>query len=325
MTASEIFSVVTPSYNQGGFLAETIESVLSQAGDFHIDYIVVDGGSSDASVAILQRYEDLLTLGKWPVACRGITFRWLSAPDEGQSDALLQGFRMARGEIFSWLNSDDCYLPGALQSTADSFREQPETALSYGGAHYCDPAGAVIGSYRTEAFHFERLAWFNFICQPSAFFRREAYEAVGGLNRTLRFAMDLDLWIRIGRRFPCRYLPRVLSSYRLHEESKTLSAATLVENCEEALRLALLHFGWAPLTRVYNCCDSLCRARLPGWLSGNKPALLTATLTLSVTRSLWLNRGIRARDLKLLNRENFAKLTKNRIGIMTGSDQTISR
>jgi GT2 family glycosyltransferase len=233
---------------------------------------------------------------------------------------------MARGEILGWLNSDDTYLPGALQVAANHFHGNPDTALLYGDAHYCDTDGAVIGRYRTEEFDFEKLAWFNFICQPSTFFRREAFEAVGGLDGTLNFAMDYDLWVRIGRRFPCRYLPRFLSVYRLHETSKTVRDETLFENSEEALRLALKYFGWAPLTRVYNSCNFYCRSRLPRVLARNKAVLVVATMACSVLRSLWLNRGIRAKDLALLfNRDNFRKLFKSRIEIMTGADKTDSR
>ena len=313
------FSIVTPSFNQGGFLADTIESVISQSGDFYLDYLIVDGGSTDNSLDVIRHYQESLELKLRTVACRGISYRWLSEKDQGQSDALAKGFRMTGGEILAWLNSDDRYLPGALQAAADHFLKNPQTGLLYGEANYCDVAGATIGKYRTAPFDFARLAWFNFICQPSAFFRREVFQEVGGLDPTLHFAMDLDLWIRIGRRFPCSFLPRVLSSYRLHDSSKTVSDETLFQNCEEALRLSLKYFRWAPLTRVFNSCNSLCRARLPGFLARNKPALTAATLLCSVAQSLWLNRGVSGKDLAFLNRENFSKLLKSRIEIMTGS------
>jgi glycosyltransferase involved in cell wall biosynthesis len=312
------FSVVTPSFNQGEFLASTIESVISQSGNFIIDYIIVDGGSADDSVDIIRRYESMLQQGAYPINCQEITFRWLSENDQGQTDALAKGFRMADGAILAWLNSDDTYLPGTLQTAATFFRDQPETGLLYGDAYYCDAAGAVIGRYRTEAYDFDKLAWFNFICQPSTFFRKDAFEAVGGLDDTLHFAMDYDLWIRIGKRFPCRYLHRFISMYRLHETSKTIRDETLYENSEEALLLAMKYFGWAPLTRVYNSCSFYCRARLPALLGKSRPVIVSTTLICTVFRSLWLNRGIRMNDLGLLNRENFRKLFKSRIEIMTG-------
>jgi glycosyltransferase involved in cell wall biosynthesis len=315
------FTIVTPSYNQGEFLAETIESVITQKGAFSIDYVIIDGGSTDNSVETIRRYEAQLHQGKWQINCRGITCRWLSEKDEGQTEALMKGFRQAKGNMLAWLNSDDTYLPGTLQAVADFFLDNPETGLLYGDAHYCDTTGAVIGRYRTEEFDFNKLAWFNFICQPAAFFRRDIFEEVGGLDESLHFAMDYDLWIRIGRRFPCRYLPRLLSTYRLHETSKTIRDETLFANSEEALQLAIKYFGWAPLTRVYNSCNFHCRTLLPRILSRSSLFIILATMIYTVFRSLWLNRGIRRNDLKLLNRENFGKLFKNRIDIMTGENE----
>ena len=311
-------TIVTPSFNQGKFLAETIESVISQEGDFSIDYIIADGGSTDNSVDIIRRYDALLQDKEWPVSCRGINYRWLSEKDKGQTDALIKGLRMAEGTILAWLNSDDIYLPGTLQTVAGFFRDNPDTGLLYGDARYCAADGKIIGRYRTGEFNFDKLAWFNFICQPSAFFRRDVFAAVGGLDDSLHFAMDYDLWVRIGKRFPCRYRPGFLSMYRLHETSKTIRDETLYQNSEEALRLAMKYFNWAPLTRVCNSCNFLCRAGLPAFLAGNKTAVIVLAMFCAMFRSLVLNRGINRRDLKLLNKENFQKLFKSRLEIMTG-------
>lgn len=313
-----VISIVTPSYNQGEYLAETIESVISQAGDFSIDYIIVDGGSGDDSVEIIRQYEARLHNGEWPVTCRGITYRWVSEKDGGQADALVKGFRFAEGSILAWLNSDDTYLPGALQAAAGFFRDSPATGLMYGDARYCDAAGTFIGRYRTEEFGLDKVASANIICQPAAFFRRDAFEASGGLDRTLGFVMDYDLWIRIGRRFPCRYIPQLLATYRLHEASKTISSDTLLKNSEESLAVTLRHFGWAPLTRVYTSCSILCRERLPGMLRQSNFIVAAAAIACTIVRSLYLNRGFHRNDLKLLKRENFRKLFKSRREIMTG-------
>lgn len=312
-------SIITPSYNHGAFLAETIESVISQEGDFSLDYIIIDGGSSDNSVDIITHYDALLRRGEWPVNCRGITFRWVSERDRGQSDALNRGFSMATGGIFAWLNSDDTYLPGALQAASDFFRTHPDTGLMYGTAHYTDSSGAIISTYRTGEFDLIRLAAANIICQPAAFFRRDAFELAGGLDETLDFAMDYSLWIRIGQRLPCRHISRPLATYRLHETSKTINTDTLLINSEEALTVTIRQFDWAPLTRVYTSCRILCAARLPGMLAGNRCALAAAAMMCSVARSLYLNRGFHRNDLKLLTRDNFRKLFKNRIEIMTGT------
>jgi len=311
-------SIVTPSFNQGQFLAETIESVLGQTGDFLIDYIIVDGGSTDDSVEIIQRYETLLEKGGWPVTCRGINFRWSSEKDRGQTDALIKGFRLAKGEILTWLNSDDIYLPGALQTVSSFFRDNPATALLYGDAHYCDAVGVIVGRYPAEDFDLGKLAWFNFMCQPSTFFRREAFDAVGRLDDALHYAMDYDLFVRIGKKFACRYLPQYFSIYRLHETSKTVCNDDLYKNHEEALHLAMKHFGWAPLNRVYGSCSYYCLARLPGFLTRFRLLVICSALVYTILRSLRLNHGLRREDLKLLNLANFRKMFKERMEILRG-------
>lgn len=311
-------SITTPSCNQGEFLAETIESVIGQAGEFAIDYIIVDGASTDNSLDIITHYDTLLQRGEWPIKCRGITFRWQSEKDRGQTDALMKGFRQATGGILAWLNSDDTYLPGALQTAAGFFRDNPDTGLLYGDAYYCNPTGTIIGRYRTEEFDLDTLASFNFICQPSAFFRRDVFETVGGLDESLHFAMDYDLWIRIGQRFSCRFIPRFLSMYRLHDASKTIRDEALRENIEAGLRVAIKYFGWAPLTRVYALCHCSCKTGLPTFMSKFRLATICSALICTVFRSIQLNRGIRRKDLKLLNLSNFQKLFKSRIEVMTG-------
>ncbi len=313
-----VLSIITPSYNQGAFLAETIESVISQQGDFFIDYIIVDGGSSDNSVDVIKRYDSLLKTGQWPITCRGIALRWMSEKDNGQTDALMKGFRMVQGEILAWLNSDDTYLPGALQSAVDFFIAEPDVALVYGDASYTDAAGSVISSYRTAEFDLVKLASANIICQPAAFFRRTAFEEVGSLNETLHFAMDYDLWIRLGRRFACHHIHQPLANYRLHETSKTINSDTLIRNSEESLEITRRHFGWAPLTRVYTSCHIRCSARLPNIIARSKFAVTSSAVVCSLFRYLYLNHGFHRNDLILLNRENFSKLFKSRIEIMTG-------
>src|SRR4030067_2319821 len=127
-----VITIVTPSYNQGRYLAETIESVLGQEGDFYLDYVITDGGSTDGSVEIIRRYERLLNEGARTIQCRGVRYRWVSEKDRGQSDAIMKGFRMAEGEILAWVNSDDAYLKGALQTVCSFFLRNPLTALLFG-------------------------------------------------------------------------------------------------------------------------------------------------------------------------------------------------
>jgi glycosyltransferase involved in cell wall biosynthesis len=317
-----LISVITPSYNQGSFLAETIESVLSQEGDFEIDYIIVDGASADDSRQIIERYQNLLESGAWPVRCGGVTLRFVCEPDFGQTDALKKGFALAQGELLAWLCSDDSYLPLSLQAAVGYLEQNPGAALVYGAAQYCDAGGKIIGSYPVEEFELGGLASRNFICQPSAFFRKAAFEAVGGLDRSLTYAMDYDLFIRLGQRFDCRYLPQYFSRYRLHQDSKTVRSETLCQSHQEALQLAVKYFNWAPLNLVYGSSAYLCRARFPR-LAARLPLLaLGAALGVTVLRSLYLNRGIRRNDLRLLTPANLRKLGDTREEILLGSGKS---
>lgn len=302
-------SVVTPSYNQGRYLTETLESVLAQEGDFTLDYVVMDGGSTDDSVAVIERYEDLVRRGAWPVRCGGITFRWVSEQDRGQSDAIAKGFARATGDVIAWLNSDDTYMPGALAKVAARFAAEPALALLYGKSQFIDEHGAVIGRYPTAPFDRERLAVFNFIAQPSTFMRRRAFDAVGGIADQLHYVMDYDLWIRLASRFEPVYLPELLSTFRLHDESKTVSPAHALANQAETLALVERHFGYSPLNRVYGYAYQLVRARLTKSV-GELPNVPLALMAVPVAAASYLrrNRGIRLADLRMVTPTNLRKM-----------------
>ncbi len=313
-----VISIITPSHNQGNFIAETIESVINQAGDFSLEYIIVDGGSTDNSVEIIRGYAEQIERGTWPARCQSISFRWSSEADQGQTAALAKGFGKATGEIFAWLNSDDTYLPGALQRITDNFNTHPETALLYGEATYIDTESRVISRYQTDEFDLLRLASSNIICQPAAFFRSNAFRAVGGLNEQLNFVMDYDLWIRLGRHGHCTYLPELLATYRLHEASKTINSGFLVKNSDESLATTIHHFGWAPLTRVYTSCRIRTETLLPAYLAKRPFVLVAGAILFTIIQSILLNHGLHRNDIMLLNRKNLRKLFKKRIEIMTG-------
>ena len=314
---SPLISIITPSYNQGAFIAETIESVISQAGDFNLEYIIMDGGSTDNSVEIIKGYAERLQQGSWPVCCRSITFHWSSETDKGQTDALAKGFAKATGDIFAWLNSDDTYLPGALQRVTDYFNSHPETALLYGDAHYIDTESRVISRYQTDEFDLLRLASSNIICQPAAFFRSNAFRAVGGLNEQLNFVMDYDLWIRLGKHGHCTYLPELLATYRLHEASKTINSSFLIKNSKESLAITVYHFGWAPLTRIFTLCSIRTEAMIPTFLSRNRIIVAMVNVVCTIVCSIWLNKGVNRLDFNLINGKNFRKILKKRVDIMT--------
>jgi glycosyltransferase involved in cell wall biosynthesis len=202
-------SVVAPSLNQARFIEETIQSVLAQ--DYpYLEYIVIDGGSTDGTLEILRRYEGRL--------------RWISEPDRGQADAINKGLRMAQGEVLAYLNSDDVYLPGAARTAVEYLVAHPEVGLVYGDCQVIDEEGAVLGYMAGRVFDLRRIIYrAEFIPQPAAFWRREVMDRVGMLDTSLRFALDYDFFVRVGREFPVRHIPALLACFRLQRVSKTIS------------------------------------------------------------------------------------------------------
>jgi glycosyltransferase involved in cell wall biosynthesis len=201
-------SLVTPSYNAQPYLRAAIESVLGQ--DYpHIEYLVMDGGSTDGTVALLKEYGDRV--------------RWVSERDGGQADAIARGFEQTSGAILGWLNADDVLKPGAVRRVVETFRAHPETALIYGHADFIDAGGAVIGPCTVvEPYSRHRLLHYgDYIIQPAALFTRQAYEAVGGLDKSLHWAMDWDLWIRLSQRYEILHIESELASYRWLGSNKT--------------------------------------------------------------------------------------------------------
>jgi glycosyltransferase involved in cell wall biosynthesis len=205
---SPLVSIITPSYNQGTFIEATILSVLEQ--DYpNIEYLVVDGASTDETQEVLRRYRGRL--------------RWISEPDSGQAHAINKGFAHTRGEILGWLNSDDTYLPGAISAAVEYLVAHPDVMLVYGNANFMDANGAVIGPCaHVEPFDLNRLIHHSdFIVQPATFFRRSAFESVGGLDESLHWAMDYDLWLKMGHHYKVAYFPRLMANSRWFGANKT--------------------------------------------------------------------------------------------------------
>jgi glycosyltransferase involved in cell wall biosynthesis len=202
-------SIVTPSYNQGDFLEETIRSVLLQ-GYPELEYIIVDGGSTDQSVPIIRKYEQWLT-------------HWVSEKDRGQADAISKGLRLATGEIGAWLNSDDVYQPGALQQVAGKFKETPHPDVVYGNLYLTDEGSRFIDEIRKT--RFLKLGFLYgafFIHQPASFWRISMLRDIGGVDSDFTFEMDTDLLFRFVRakaRFT--FVRAFLAAFRLHPSSKT--------------------------------------------------------------------------------------------------------
>lgn len=201
-------SIVTPSYNQGQFLEETIRSVLLQNYP-NLEYIIMDGGSTDNSVEIIKKYEPWLTY-------------WVSERDEGQADAISRGFERATGDIIAWLNSDDYYLKGAFFSASIAFKQNITADLFVGGYEWVRESGKIVTKYYTLIQDSDSL-----VCagqrfgQMSCFWKREAFFAVGGLDTKLQFCFDYDLFLKLTARNMPVAIDRIIAAYREHDAAKS--------------------------------------------------------------------------------------------------------
>ncbi len=233
-----LVSIITPSFNQGKFIRETIESVLSQ-NYTNVEYIVMDGGSTDETVDILKSYGDRI--------------HWVSEKDGGQADAVNKGIHRAKGEIIGWLNSDDTYLPGAISEAVRFFQRQKHVGMVYGEGYHTTENGEIIDRYPTESFNMDRLAQNCFICQPTAFFRKEVLINIGMLNKDLHLCMDYELWMRISKQYEIAYIPYFVATSRMYEDNKTLSRRK--EVFTEIIKTVRFHFGYVPVSWVYGYMD----------------------------------------------------------------------
>lgn len=225
-------SIVTPSYNQGQFLEETIRSVLLQ-GYPDVEYIVTDGGSSDKSVDIIKKYAPWLTY-------------WASEPDHGQSDAINKGFERSTGEILNWLNSDDFLTPNALQKVAKAFFDAPRSGAVVGIGHMVDAEGRTFHSPLPERVTRESLfGWCNGhdFMQPACFFTREAWKSSGPLRLDLDFCIDIALWFKMTERYKFKILNESLAICHAHPNAKTTKERLKMFG-EIALLMATQSDGW---------------------------------------------------------------------------------
>jgi glycosyltransferase involved in cell wall biosynthesis len=203
-------SIVTPSYNQARFIEETIRSVLLQ-GYPDLEYIIIDGGSTDNSVEIIEKYQKWLTY-------------WISEPDNGQSQAVNKGFEKARGEIYSWLNSDDYLLKSALKNVAHACQTSPKAGAWCAGSLFVTTDGKRVGvRWPPDQLDVETIAAWNenSFGQPACFFSKMAWQQCAPLDENLHYGMDLDLWIKIAKKFPFEKIKEVLAVERVHKDAKT--------------------------------------------------------------------------------------------------------
>lgn len=233
-----LVTVVTPSLNQGPFIRATIESVLSQDYE-RVEYIVMDGGSTDETAAVVKDYASRLS--------------FVSEPDRGQSHAINKGFRIARGKFTSWLNSDDLLLPGAVTRAVDELERKPHLGAVYGEGYLIDRDGGITRRFPcTQPFNLSKLTLItDYILQQTVFFRKDVFATVGYLDEDLHYVMDWDILIRIGRQFELGYIPAYMGCLREYAEAKSFAGGR--KRIAEIRRIMKRHTGmrYAPGYVVY--------------------------------------------------------------------------
>ncbi|MFX0196412.1 MAG: glycosyltransferase family 2 protein [Candidatus Hodarchaeota archaeon] len=210
MNELPLVSIVTPSYNQGQFIDETIRSVLLQ-GYPNLEYIIIDGGSTDGSVDIIRKYADRLDY-------------WVSEKDSGPAQAINKGFARAEGKILAWLNSDDFLLPGAIGRIAEIHKNNPSAVAWVGGCYRINTTGRILSAVIPQGLNRDCLAdWGNggFFYQPSCFFTAQAWHKVGPLDENLHFVFDLDLWLRLSTMGIFASTAEIISAAIIHKDAKT--------------------------------------------------------------------------------------------------------
>jgi len=200
-------TVVTPSFNQGKYIERTIKSVLNQKYP-NLEYIVMDGGSTDNTLKVLKKYSDKLA--------------WISEKDKGQADAINKGLKISSGEILSFLNSDDTFEPGSLKKVATYFKNNPMAKFVYGRGRHIDTKDRFIENYPSVPTDYTGLHSTCAICQPTAYWKRELLNEIGYFDSLLHYAMDYDYWIRISEKYPLNFMYEYLGNTRFYKETKTV-------------------------------------------------------------------------------------------------------
>lgn len=222
-------SIITPSLNQGQFIEDAIMSVISQQGDFYIQHIIMDGGSTDNSIEVIKKYDQLLKTGKWPIKCLGIEFNWVSKKDKGQADALNKALDIVSGDIVCWLNTDDYYFPGTFGRIVRKFLSSPELDIIFGNCIEIDREGNEISRRNTEAFvkNQYKVSPFSydkqwFIITPEAFVSKRCL-ANFSFDSGLQYAMDTDLWMYLFLSgFSYDKIKHNIAAFRVYSDAKSV-------------------------------------------------------------------------------------------------------
>ena len=217
------FSIVTPAFNSERFIGETIESVISQVGNFSIEYVIMDGGSTDKTQAIVQRYQKLLLDNSYPIQCNEVTIHWYSEKDGGMYDAINRGFKKTTGGICAYINSDDVYLPGAFNTIATVFTKYPAIEWLKGISSFISSYSTICFMDQCHLYAQEWIAsgvygrWLYFINQESVFWRRSLWMKVGEIEPSLKLAGDYYLWAMFSKYAPLVSVRAYVSSFRIVE------------------------------------------------------------------------------------------------------------
>lgn len=219
---NKTITIVTPSLNQGKYIEQTIISVLSQKGNFYIDYIISDGGSTDESLAIIKKYDRLIKEKLFPINCNGINYRWWSEKDKGQSHAINKGFKIAKGDMVAWINSDDYYESGAFEEIIKEFARDSHVDLIYGDGYVLNEIDNTKSLSSNKPGNIKLLLEGKYyIFQPSTFFTKRILNQIGLLDENLHYAMDYDLWIRIFKNGKTLHVNKCFSAFRIWDNSKS--------------------------------------------------------------------------------------------------------
>lgn len=218
-----LVSVVVPSFNQGRFIKETIDSILGQ--DYRpIEVLVLDGGSTDQTVSVLASYNGTPEL------------KWWSEPDNGVVDAVNKGLEKANGEIIAIQSSDDLYLPGAITAAAEFLREHSDVSLVYGDVELINERSEVVGRDILQQFDLKHyLGRFSYIPQPSAFFRAEIVNELGGWREAVSYVADAEYWLRIAVEHKVARVDRMMARYRYHPDQRDTQKAKIARDWEQAI------------------------------------------------------------------------------------------
>ncbi len=235
-------SVITPSFNQGKYIERTLLSVLSQEGDFDLEYIVMDGGSTDQTTKILKTIQNKLDKGDLATYCNSVSFSYISEKDKWQSDAINKGLKLATGDILTYLNSDDTYEVWCLQQVATQLWKS-DAKWSYGKCKIIDQNDreirkwiTVYKNFLSRKYSYAKLLSENFISQMTVFWKRDIMEEVGYFDENEHLCMDYEYWLRLGKKDRPLYIDQHLANFRFYTDSK--SGSSFSQQFKDELRNA---------------------------------------------------------------------------------------